>query len=117
MPPYGARFHRAVNAATTLLINPAATWTDIQQRYRESADQTVAAENNDPRTYTRAEAARAVNAGIDLAAEHSGRNQPDDLDNFLGNAVITLLDEPNATFDDIVFACYDDEPDEVRSWL
>ncbi|MFB7032195.1 MULTISPECIES: hypothetical protein [unclassified Streptomyces] len=115
--PYDRRFHRAVNTAITLLTTPAATWRDVEECYSQTAEQTREAERRDTRAYSHDEVATAVNDGIDQAAEYNGREHPDDLDHFLGNAALTLLDDPDVTFEDIVETCYDTEPDEVRSWL
>ncbi|MGW6569827.1 hypothetical protein [Streptomyces sp. NPDC054975] len=67
-------------------------------------------------TYTRDHVSTAVNAAVDLAADKADRDTTD-TDNFIVNAALTLLENPDATFVDIVHECYDEDPDDVRSWL
>ena len=68
--------------------------------------------------YTSDQVSTALNRAVDDMAEQLHGKTPDDIDNFAVNAALTLLDNPNASFDDIIAECYDDEdPEVVSGWL
>ncbi|MFI1012601.1 hypothetical protein [Streptomyces sp. NPDC020965] len=67
--------------------------------------------------FTREQVSRAVNRGVDAAARTSGCSRHQDLDNLVVNAALTLLDDPEADFASVVFDCYIESPETVRSWL
>jgi hypothetical protein len=67
---------------------------------------------NGSKTYTREEILRAVNAGAEMAIEGQ-----DDLLNLAVNAIMTLLDKPDASIQDVITECYGEDADEVLSWV
>lgn len=109
-----ARFAWAITAAMTYLDAPSASWAEVKNRhYQPTPD---AADDEEPQ-YIRDQVSQAVNNGVDKAAEHNGRTYPDDLDNLVVNAVLTLLDAPDADFYQVATECYSESPRVVRSWL
>lgn len=71
---------------------------------------------NEP-AFTRAQVAQAVNAGADLVRDSLPTGDRDaDLINLVVNAALTLLDAPGLSLDDVIRACYETEPAEVRGW-
>ncbi|ATM24548.1 hypothetical protein SMD44_p10049 (plasmid) [Streptomyces alboflavus] len=121
------RFTWITAAALTYLDNPEAPWADVVAR-RETIAAAKAAENRqeknsspDPRHDIRCtydQVSRAVNKAVDTTAETVRNLAPDDIDNFVVNAVLTLLEQPDASFDDIVIESYGgEEPDHVSAWL
>ncbi|MEU5431122.1 hypothetical protein AB0H73_36715 [Streptomyces olivoreticuli] len=112
---YADRFSWAVSAVMTLLNAPSAHWVEVEnQHHRETP---VDAPDDDAPQYTREQVSQAVNSGIDLAAENTGRAYADDLDNLVVNAALTLLDDPDADFYKVTTECYSESPRVVRSWL
>ncbi|MEU9168571.1 hypothetical protein AB0D34_12370 [Streptomyces sp. NPDC048420] len=111
-----ARFTWARTAAMTLLEKPGAAWAEVKSEHDKTAPNEPPTDDNTPR-FTRDQVSQAVNNGVDLAAEHNGRAYPDDLDNFVINAALSLLDDPDADFDQVVAECYGERPSVVRSWL
>ncbi|WP_405542729.1 hypothetical protein OG478_13630 [Streptomyces phaeochromogenes] len=111
-----ARFTWARTAAVTLLERPGAAWAEVKSEHNKAAPSEPPTDDNTPR-FTRDQVSQAVNNGVDLAAEHNGRANPDDLDNFVINAALSLLDDPDADFDQVVAECYGERPSVVRSWL
>jgi hypothetical protein len=85
---------------------------------RAEAEDEIDNSDADGRTWTGDQVAEAVNWAVDWAA---GARSPgacaDDLDNFTVNAVLTLLHDPEATFETVVSKCYGEDPDEVSGWL
>ncbi|MCD9904551.1 hypothetical protein LUR56_39755 [Streptomyces sp. MT29] len=63
-------------------------------------------------TYTREQVQAALNTATD-----AGPKAADDIDNFAVNATLTLLDDPDAAFGDIVEECYGEDADAVADWL
>ncbi|MFI6142386.1 hypothetical protein ACIBCC_29870 [Streptomyces griseus] len=63
-------------------------------------------------TYTREQVEKALNTATD-----AGPKAADDIDNFAVNATLTLLDNPDAAFGDIVEECYGEDADVVAGWL
>ncbi|MFI1532125.1 hypothetical protein [Streptomyces griseus] len=63
-------------------------------------------------TYTRDQIQTALNTATD-----AGPKAADDIDNFAVNATLTLLDNPDAAFGDIVEECYGEDADVVAGWL
>ncbi|MGW4172434.1 hypothetical protein ACWEGX_36630 [Streptomyces chartreusis] len=110
------RFTWARTAAMTLLEMPGAPWSEVKNAHYRATPATPPADDDTP-LFTRDQISQAVNNGVDLAAEHNGRPYPDDLDNFVVNAALTLLDNPEADFDQVVAECYGERPSAVRSWL
>ncbi|RLU79914.1 hypothetical protein CTZ27_35770 [Streptomyces griseocarneus] len=113
---YADRFAWAVTAVMTLLDAPSAPWGEVKNRHYRQAPADAPADDEAPQ-YTRDQVSRAVNSGIDRAAEHTGRPYADDLDNLVVNAALTLLDDPDADFYKVVAECYSESPRVVRSWL
>ncbi|MFJ7901870.1 hypothetical protein ACIQ6V_15500 [Streptomyces sp. NPDC096198] len=66
--------------------------------------------------WTREDIANAVNNGADLVGDELGSERDTDLLNMVVNAVLTLLDNPHYTLDEVITECYDEDPEEVRSW-
>ncbi|MEV8022470.1 hypothetical protein AB0O76_40495 [Streptomyces sp. NPDC086554] len=67
--------------------------------------------------WTREDISNAVNNGADLVADElTGSERDTDLMNMVVNAVMTLLDNPHYTLDEVITECYDEDPEEVRSW-
>ncbi|WP_031102399.1 hypothetical protein [Streptomyces sp. NRRL S-146] len=111
----GDRFTWAVSAVMTYLDAPSAPWAEVKNRHYTATPDS--ADDESPQ-YTRDQVSQAVNNGVDKAAERTGRRRfPDDLDNFVVNAALTLLDTPDADFYTVVAECYSDSPRVVRSWL
>ncbi|MFE9882585.1 hypothetical protein [Streptomyces sp. NPDC005784] len=111
-----ARFTWARTAAMTLLEKPGAAWAEVKSEHGKATPDEPPADDDTPR-FTRDEISQVVSNGVDLAAEHNGRAIPDDLDNFVVNAALTLLDNPEADFRQVVAECYGERPSVVRSWL
>ncbi|MGI5337734.1 hypothetical protein ACQEVS_10195 [Streptomyces sp. CA-181903] len=106
------RFALAVTAVMTLLDEPSASWARVKDRHLQPPSETA---GDQAPQYTHKRVSKAVNDGVDLAAEHMG--PAPDLDNLVVNAALTLLDDPDATFYTVVAECYADSPRVVRSWL
>ncbi|MGK5627023.1 hypothetical protein [Streptomyces sp. URMC 123] len=67
--------------------------------------------------WTREDISKAVNSGVDLVADELAKSERDtDLMNMVVNAVMTLLDNPHYTLDEVIQECYDEDPEEVRAW-
>lgn len=67
--------------------------------------------------WTREDISNAVNNGVDLVADELAGGERDmDLMNMVVNAVMTLLENPNYTLDEVIEECYGEDPEEVRSW-
>ncbi|AKN68708.1 hypothetical protein QR97_01810 [Streptomyces sp. PBH53] len=114
--PYADRFAWAVSAVMTLLDKPGAPWAEVKNRHYTATPDATPADDDEPQ-YTRDQVSQAVNNGVDLAAEHERRTYPDDVDNLVVNAALTLLDDPEADFDQVAVECYSESPRVVRSWL
>lgn len=111
--PRGAdRFTWGVAAVMAMLDAPGATWADV---VRMAAAAGLAADNKPQ--FTADQVSQAVNAGVDRIADLLGRTCPDNLDNLVVNAALTLLDDPDADLDAVATVCYEESPDVVRSWL
>ncbi|MEV8344480.1 hypothetical protein [Streptomyces niveus] len=115
------RFTWPVAATLTYLDDPAASWSHVLARHvaylldREAAEETPA--TDDGRTFTRDGLSTAVNRGVDDAAHYRRHRCASDIDNLAVNAVLTLLDTPEASFADVTVACYGEDADEVAGWL
>ncbi len=116
LPSSADRFTWARAAAMTLLEKPGAPWAEVKNDHYKAPPATPPADDDTP-LFTRDQVSQAVNNGVDLAAEHNGRSYPDDLDNFMVNAALTLLDDPDADFCQVVAECYGERPSVVRSWF
>ncbi|MFB6908014.1 hypothetical protein ACFCWB_27450 [Streptomyces bacillaris] len=68
----------------------------------------------DATAHTRDEVSAALNQATDDAAKPGCA---DDIDNFAVNAALTLLETPDATFDDVATECYGEDPDVIAGWL
>ncbi|GHG13820.1 hypothetical protein ACFFSH_31105 [Streptomyces filamentosus] len=121
------RFTWATAAALTYLDNTEAPWADVCARHLEiTAAQAAACRGDEVEDtsdlyegmrYSREQVSAAVNAGVDAAAE-TIRECADDIDNLTVNAILTLLDHPDASFAEVVAECYDGEGvDDVSGWL
>ncbi|MEU1071580.1 MULTISPECIES: hypothetical protein [unclassified Streptomyces] len=66
--------------------------------------------------WTREDISNAVNNGVDLVLDELGSERDTDLMNMVVNSVMTLLENPHYTLDEVITECYDEEPEEVRSW-
>ncbi|MGW2864316.1 hypothetical protein [Streptomyces sp. NPDC001205] len=66
--------------------------------------------------WTREDISKAVNNGADLVGDELGSERDTDLLNMVVNAVLTLLENPHYTLDEVITECYDEDPEEVRSW-
>ena len=111
-----ARFTWARTAAMTLLEKPGAAWAEVKSEHDKATPDKPPTDDDTPR-FTRDEVSQAVNNGVDLAAKHNGRAIPDDLDNFVVNAALTLLDNPEAEFGQVVAECYSEPPSIAPSRL
>ena len=116
VPSSADRFTWARAAAMTLLEKPGAPWAEVKNEHYKGTPATPPSDDDTP-LFTRDQVSQAVTNGVDLAAEHNGRSYPDDLDNFMVNASLTLLDDPDADFYQVVAECYGERPSVVRSWL
>ncbi|MFZ3557141.1 hypothetical protein [Streptomyces sp. BH055] len=114
--PYDDRFTWAAAAAITLLDEPGAPWAVVKNWHYTGATERPRDDDEVP-LFTRDQVSQAVNNGVDLASERQRHEVADDLDNFLVNAALTLLDEPDADFAQIVEDSYGEDPSTVRSWL
>ncbi|MGW0033029.1 hypothetical protein ACWDXD_24835 [Streptomyces sp. NPDC003314] len=117
------RFTLPMAATLTRLDNPTALWEDVSFQHAIVCAQVeekyaLPVPDDDGRTWTREQVADAVNWAVDQAA---GTRRPgacaDDIDNFVVNAVLTLLDDPGAEFEDVVVECYGERPGRVSRWL
>ncbi|MFB6529861.1 hypothetical protein [Streptomyces sp. NPDC056399] len=108
------RFVWASAAMLVLLDEPAATWAAVLE-HRNGAP--VIREDDDVAQFTRDQVARAVDEGVRLVAGASRRALPDDIDDLIVNATLTLLDDPRADFESIARDNYAVSPRELRSWL
>ncbi|MFJ8752059.1 hypothetical protein ACIREO_22420 [Streptomyces sp. NPDC102441] len=127
-PVTAERFTWATAAALTYLDSTGAPWADVDVRHAEIAVARAATargeEAEDPSDlyagmrYSRMQVSAAVNAGVDTAAQTIREQQADDIDNLVVNAVLTLLDAPDASFDAVVDECYGGvTPEDVSGWL
>nr|BEK71359.1 hypothetical protein KPHV_85860 [Kitasatospora purpeofusca] len=91
------------------LIAPTSDWKD-----RRSNAARLLADQGDP-SFTYDQVREAVNRAVDDTArrEHYGAN---DRDYLFVNAVLTLLEEPQATLADIAASAYSQDPDTIRFW-
>jgi hypothetical protein len=105
------------------LDTPDLTWADVATRHEPVRNALkgkgrMPTPEDDGRTWALARVASAVFWAVDEGAEHVRLGAcADDIDNFIANAVLTLLDTPDSTFEDIVTECYGEDPDEVSHWL
>ncbi|MFE0058752.1 hypothetical protein [Streptomyces sp. NPDC059003] len=113
---YADRFAWAATAAMTLLDQPSAPWAEVKNRYYSATGDVEAVDDEEPQ-YTREQVSQAVDNGIDLAAAKERATVADDLDNLIVNAVLTLLDDPDADFYTVVDENYGESPRVIRSWL
>lgn len=68
----------------------------------------------DTTAHTRDQVSKTLNQATDDAA---APGCADDIDNFAVNAALTLLETPDATFEDIATECYGETPDVIAGWL
>jgi hypothetical protein len=122
------RFTWATAAALTFLDSPGAPWADVYARHIEIVAARAAAGRGEDvedtsdlyagMRYSREQVSAAVNEGVDAAAQTIRERHADDIDNLAVNAVLTLLDDPDASFDTVVDECYDGVgADTVSGWL
>ncbi|WP_329155803.1 hypothetical protein OIU91_41240 (plasmid) [Streptomyces sp. NBC_01456] len=126
-PVSAERFTWATAAALTYLDGAGAPWADVYARHIELAAAQAAADRGEDvedtsdlyagMRYSREQVSAAVNAGVDAAARMIRERQADDIDNLAVNAVLTLLDAPDASFDAVVEECYGVDADAVSGWL
>ncbi|MFD7334874.1 hypothetical protein ACFV98_02575 [Streptomyces violascens] len=116
MSRYAVRFAWAETAIMTLLDTPNAPWAEVKNLHYRATDDGVPGDDDVPQ-FTRDQVSMAVNNGIDLAAVRERRSVADDVDNFIVNAAMTLLDDPAADFYKVVVENYCDSPSVIRSWL
>ncbi|RGD62442.1 hypothetical protein DR950_36010 [Kitasatospora xanthocidica] len=68
-------------------------------------------------TYTRSAISKSINDAADLVIEElNGGERDADLVSAVVNAALTMLDDPDASFRQIVEENYDIEESELRSW-
>ncbi|MFD0407273.1 hypothetical protein [Kitasatospora sp. NPDC127116] len=68
-------------------------------------------------TYTRDAVSTAITDAADLVCEElNGGERDSDLLSVVVNAALTLLDNPNVSFREIIEECYSIEEKELRSW-
>ncbi|MFE6639537.1 hypothetical protein ACFVFT_38515 [Streptomyces tendae] len=97
------------------LADVALTYATVRAQIKAENEMTVP--EDDGRTWTRDQVADAVNWAIDEVAGTRWLGAcADDLDNLAVNAVLTLLDDPDATFEDVAAECYGEDPDEIARW-
>ncbi|MCX4682108.1 hypothetical protein OG413_43795 [Streptomyces sp. NBC_01433] len=126
-PVTAERFTWATAAALTYLDSTGARWADVYARHVEIAAAQAADDRGEDvedtsdlyagMHYSRAQVSAAVNAGVDNAARTIREQHADDIDNLAVNAVLTLLDDPEASFDAVVNECYGEDADAVSGWL
>ncbi|WP_330351698.1 hypothetical protein [Streptomyces sp. NBC_00582] len=125
-PVTAERFTWAMAAALTYLDSTGAPWADVYARHIEIAATQAPDRGEDVEDtsdlyagmhYSREQVSAAVNAGVDAAARTIREQHADDIDNLVVNAVLTLLDDPEASFDAVVARCYGIEADAVSGWL
>ncbi|MFE9679342.1 hypothetical protein ACFYO5_35390 [Streptomyces sp. NPDC006259] len=126
-PATAERFSWATAAALTYLDSAGAPWADVYARHIEiTATQAAADRGEDVEDtselyagmhYSPEQVSAAVNAGVDAAARTIRDQHADDIDNLAVNAVLTLLDDPEASFDAVVARCYGIQADAVSGWL
>ncbi|NML55103.1 hypothetical protein HHL19_35760 [Streptomyces sp. R302] len=81
-----------------------------------STEDEIPEPKDDGRTWTRSQVEAAVNWAIDEGAAHLRKGaHADYADTFALNAVLTLLDNPDATFEDITAECFQASADSVAS--
>ncbi|NGO67007.1 hypothetical protein [Streptomyces boncukensis] len=114
---YADRFAWPVAAAMVLLDRPNAAWGDVRNLRFGSATGSATPEDDEEPKFTRDQVSQAVNNGVDWAAGRMLRRVADDVDNFIVNAAMTLLDDPDADFYKVVRECYCESPRTVRAWL
>ncbi|MEU9355075.1 hypothetical protein AB0D65_29775 [Streptomyces griseoloalbus] len=116
------RFTLPMAATLAHLNDPDVKWADVALTYATvraqiEAEHEMTVPEDDGRTWTRDQVADAVNWAIDEAAGTRRLGAcADDLDNLAVNAVLTLLDDPDATFEDVATECYGEDPDEIARW-
>ncbi|MFJ6437853.1 hypothetical protein [Streptomyces sp. NPDC091416] len=121
-------FTWATAACLTYLDSAQAPWADVIARREEITAAQAAADRGEEvadtsdlyegMLYTRQHVSAAVNAGVDAAAERIREQCADDINNLAVNAVLTLLDQPDASYAAVVAECYGGEdPDDVSGWL
>ncbi|WP_329289528.1 hypothetical protein [Streptomyces pseudovenezuelae] len=68
------------------------------------------------RAWSRAEVSQALNDGADVISDQLGGETEHDYGNLVVNAALTRLEDPDATFEDVVERNYDESPAQVREW-
>ncbi|MET8717413.1 hypothetical protein ABZV52_30055 [Streptomyces sp. NPDC004735] len=116
------RFTVPMAATLAHLDDSEVEWAAVASRYNEvraeiEAESKMSVPDDDGRTWTRERVADAVNWAIDEAADVVRLGAcADDLDNLAVNAVLTLLDDPDATLDDVAAESYGESSRTVASW-
>ncbi|MFJ7054765.1 hypothetical protein ACIQU7_23945 [Streptomyces albidoflavus] len=116
-----ARFTWPMAGTLLRLTNPEATAADIGQydvlRAQIETGYAIPEVPDDGRVWTRDQVSEAVNWAVDQGASTVRGGCADDLDNFVVNAVLSLLDEPGTEFEDVAVESYGETPQTVARWL
>ncbi|NEE25325.1 hypothetical protein G3M53_07560 [Streptomyces sp. SID7982] len=115
-----ARFTWPMAGTLLRLADPEATAAGIGQydvlRARIEIGYEIPEVPDDGRRWTRDQVSEAVNWAVDQGANAVRGSCADDLDNLLVNAVMSLLDDPHAEFEDVAVENYGEEPETVSRW-
>ncbi|MFJ7004203.1 hypothetical protein ACIQWY_29860 [Streptomyces albidoflavus] len=116
-----ARFTWPMAGTLLRLADPEATAADIGQydvlRAQIETGYAISEVPDDGRVWTRDQVSEAVNWAVDQGASTVRGGCADDLDNFVVNAVLSLLDEPGTEFEDVAVESYGETPQTVARWL
>ncbi|MFJ5068403.1 hypothetical protein ACIQC7_18610 [Kitasatospora sp. NPDC088556] len=93
--------------AETHLANIAWPW--------ELAGVAAPAPEDTPTAFTAEQISQAINGAVDEAAEREG-GCANDRDNLLVNAVLALLEDPDADLGDVAESCYGEDADTIAAW-
>ncbi|KAA9159442.1 hypothetical protein FPZ12_020280 [Amycolatopsis acidicola] len=94
-----------------------ARFPSTDQPTEPERDTSSAPTKGNPPPITRDQVSCAINDGADLVINELTTSDRDhDLINLVVNAALTRLDSPAADLDQVITACYDSDPADVRSW-
>ncbi|MGW3491622.1 hypothetical protein [Streptomyces sp. NPDC001054] len=106
-----------VAAVLVLLDVPSAPWGAVLTAYAGLRRDRPPAKDDEVAQFGCTEANRAVNAGVDLVGDRVGEPEYSDLKNLVVNTILELLEDPEATFEDVTLRAYGEPSRVVLGWL
>lgn len=95
------------------------TYANLQGRLTRAYRRACRSESSPPAgpPYTKEQVTEAVNNGVNVIRDALDLSEPfEDLLNLAVNAIVTVLETPEAALDQVIEANYAESPDEVRGW-